>query len=426
MLVISLVPILIIGGLAYISLNRSVNRASDSLEQSEAELAQDVVGANLSSEANLIAREIDQFMRERMSDVIVWSTAPVVVDTAKEGFTLAEEQGLTALSLDEVEAEMDATKSLAVQPAANSYLQRQIELSPHFGEAFFTDAHGYNVALTAPTSDFVQSDEDWWQQAWDQQISIGTVEYDDSAGIWSVDISVRIDDPQTGQGLGVMKSVLGVSLIQEVADIHQAQLESSDVTILDPEGLLVAETSSGHDLERIMNPEVSLIGADRAAVADVFASEDANGYELTEATVAGYSRTNRAEFYESIPGFDGFGWAVIVDQPTEVAFAPIASLNELASDLESSRETVGLTILVVVLLVAVGALTLAFFLSSGITVPILHLRDVAEDVSRGDLSASISVESEDEIGDLAAAFGRMVTAIRFFAAEEDEQEPLEV
>jgi HAMP domain-containing protein len=425
MLLISLVPILIIGGLAYFSLNRSVNDASDSLQQSRDQLAEEVVGANLNSEATLIAREIDQFMLERMGDVIVWSTAPVVVETAQQGFALAEEQGLPQLSLDEQEATMEATRTLAVDQSANNYLKQQIDLSPHFGEVFFTDAHGYNVAVTSPTSDFVQSDEDWWQEAWENQISIGTIEYDDSAGIWSIEISVRVDHPQTGAALGVMKSVLGVSLLQEVADLHESQLQEGDVTILNPEGLLVAETASAHELERIMNPEISLLDIGSDAVTDVFASEDASGFNLSDDLVSGFSRTNAAAFYESIPGFDGFGWAVLVDQPTEVAFAPIQSLSELESDLDNSRQTIGLTILVVVLLVAVGALTLAFFLSSGITVPILHLRDVAEKVSRGDLNASISVKSDDEIGDLANAFGRMVTAIRFFAAEDD-QESVEV
>ena len=57
-----------------------------------------------------------------------------------------------------------------------------------------------------------------------------TVEFDESAGIWSIDISVRIDDPASGRSLGVMKAVLGVSLIQEVAD----KAEHERATLHDP------------------------------------------------------------------------------------------------------------------------------------------------------------------------------------------------
>ena len=240
--------------------------------------------------------------------------------------------------------------------------------------------------------------------------------------VWSVDISVRIDDPQTGERVGVMKSVLGVSLLQEVADMHAAQVQDGTVTVLNPDGLLLAETASGHDLTRIMNAEVNLRDSNLAAVAKTFATDDASGYDLGEETVAGFARTAEASFYRSVPGFEGFGWAVIVQQPTEVAFAPLDSLNALGSDLSASRQTVGSTIMVMVLLVAAGALALAFFLSRSITVPISQLRDVAEKVSLGDLSIKVSVDSHDEISDLAAAFERMVTAVRVFAAEAQSEE----
>jgi HAMP domain-containing protein len=424
MLLISLVPIVLIGGLAYVSLNRAVNKASDSVQQSEDQLTNDVVGEALEQEAADVADEIDGFIRERMADVIVWTTAPTVIATAQQGFALAEEQGLPALPIEEIEARMEATRTLAVDESATSYLQRQIELSPHFGEVFFTDANGYNVALTAPTSDFVQSDEDWWQEAWESGVSIGAVEYDDSAGIWSLDISVRIDDPQTDQALGVMKSVLGVSLIQEFTSSEAAEIESSSVTVLTSEGLIVAETATDHDLERVMNPDVNLLADGGSVVTNLFATEDAGGFELSAQSVTGFARTAGVDFYQSIPGFEGLGWGVVIEQDAAVALAPLASLATLENDLDNSRQTVGLTILVVVLLVAIGSLTLAFLLSNGITVPISQLRDVAEKVSRGDLSASITVDSDDEIGDLAGAFGRMVTAIRFFAAE-DEQDRVE-
>ena len=54
---------------------------------------------------------------------------------------------------------------------------------------------GYNVAPTNPASDFIQSDEGWWLAAWSHEIAVGAVEYDDSAGVWSLDIAIRIDDP---------------------------------------------------------------------------------------------------------------------------------------------------------------------------------------------------------------------------------------
>lgn len=157
-------------------------------------------------------------MLERISDAVTWASAPIIIQAAKNAAKLHKDRGFTDLNIEEIEAKFKNTKSLNVSPGANNYLKLQIKNSKHFGEAFFTDKYGFNVALTNPTSDFVQRDENWWKTAWENGVSVGEVEFDDSAGIWSVDISVRIDDIAAGRSLGVMKTVLGVSLIQQVAD----------------------------------------------------------------------------------------------------------------------------------------------------------------------------------------------------------------
>ena len=58
-------------------------------------------------------------------------------------------------------------------PAATQYLKDQLAQSQAYREVFFTDKNGYNVAVSNPTSDFVQSDEEWWVNAWKHQIDIG-------------------------------------------------------------------------------------------------------------------------------------------------------------------------------------------------------------------------------------------------------------
>lgn len=48
-----------------------------------------------------------------------------------------------------------------------------------------------------------------------------------------------------------------------------------------------------------------------------------------------------------------------------------------------------------------------------------HLKDVAENVSLGNLNIAVRRYSNDEIGDLADSFSRMVTAVRFFRMEAE-------
>ncbi|MFT5112314.1 MAG: methyl-accepting chemotaxis protein PixJ [Parasphingorhabdus sp.] len=96
---------------------------------------------------------------ERISDAVVWASAPVVIEAARRAASAHEDAGLSVLSIDDVEARFQERKSLDVSPSANAYLTQQVERSQHFGEIFFTDKNGFNAALTNPTSDFVQRDE---------------------------------------------------------------------------------------------------------------------------------------------------------------------------------------------------------------------------------------------------------------------------
>ena len=167
-------------------------------------------------------------------------------------------EGLTEAPIEAVEARFRIQKSLGSAPQADTYLRQQIAASPYFAEVFFTDRNGYNVALTNPTSDFVQSDEGWWQSAWSRGLSVGEIEYDDSAGVWSTDISLRIADPDSEQPLGVMKTVLAIEPVQRVADRTAQTIAGGRVQVATGRGVLIAETSSGHARERIMNPEIDL------------------------------------------------------------------------------------------------------------------------------------------------------------------------
>jgi len=63
------------------------------------------------------------------------------------------------------------------------------------------------------------------------------------------------------------------------------------------------------------------------------------------------------------------------------------------------------------------ALTMSVTLSRAILIPVEHLKQVAENVSMGNLDITVHRYSEDEIGDLADSFSRMVTAVKFFRSE---------
>ncbi|HEX3351386.1 MAG TPA: HAMP domain-containing protein [Terriglobales bacterium] len=101
-----------------------------------------------------------------------------------------------------------------------------------------------------------------------------------------------------------------------------------------------------------------------------------------------------------------------------------ASQSSQAAIERTSKRSVPLVV-GVSLLGLLLALAACIILARAILIPVEHLREVAEKVSLGDLNISVRRYSNDEIGDLADSFSRMVTAVKFFRSEaqsaEDEQ-----
>ena len=410
-LFIGIAPVLLVGIFAWLSLNQLTSSANIQLDKSRAELLDSVVGNNLSTTSARIVSQLDAFMLERISDVIVWASAPIILQAAKSAAGAHKKAGLVDLSIDDIEARFKNRKSLNISPTANRFLIQQIRRSSHFGEVFFTDKNGFNTALTNPTSDFVQRDENWWKKAWENGISVGEVEFDDSANIWSIDISVRIDDPASGRSLGVMKAVLGVSLIQEVADRGARDINEGVVTVISSGGQLLAETSSKHAKDRIMDESVNLRNSTDPAIQEVFSARS-KGYVLGSGQVLGYAKSAGPELYRAVvTRFPGFNWTVLVQQPTSVALAPIEGLSTVQSSLQSSKQQIIIILVLVVIAVFMLAIFVASVLSRAITRPLLDLRELADSVSKGDTSRTIKVNSDDEIQDVAQAFERMRTSV---------------
>jgi HAMP domain-containing protein len=95
-----------------------------------------------------------------------------------------------------------------------------------------------------------------------------------------------------------------------------------------------------------------------------------------------------------------------------------ASQTSLEAIARTSSRSIGLVVGFSILGLILGVLV-SYRLSRAILLPVDHLRDVAENVSLGNLDIQVRRYSEDEIGDLADSFSRMVTAVKFFRMEAE-------
>jgi methyl-accepting chemotaxis protein len=101
----------------------------------------------------------------------------------------------------------------------------------------------------------------------------------------------------------------------------------------------------------------------------------------------------------------------------EVAGREASETSQEDIDRTSTR-SVSLAIGVSLIGMLLGSV-MSYKLSRAILVPVEHLKDVAENVSLGNLNIAVKRYSDDEIGDLADSFSRMVTAVRFFRMEAE-------
>ena len=87
-------------------------------------------------------------------------------------------------------------------------------LDPLWHEVFVTGARGQLIAATNRTSDFRQDDESWWQNARKLSGRAAWVEgigFDQSAGIYALEVSFPLRETAGGPVVGVLKGVLNAS-----------------------------------------------------------------------------------------------------------------------------------------------------------------------------------------------------------------------
>ena len=354
----------------------------------------------------LLARHLDEFMRERIADVQGWATGPAVVSAARQAHSVHEKSGLLSLTVEALEQKFQIRKSLGRFPIADSYLRSEIARSRHFDRILFTDGNGYNVVVTNVSSDFVQSDEDWWQRAWSDGVALSGVQFDESMGAWAVDISVRIDDPATEHPVGVMQAAMSIALLQTITDQYVGP--GQRISVVEGNGLLLAESSSRHSGARIMNERVNVREGEGDARRAVFGSER-SGQVIDEEWVTGYSHTAGGEFYADLVRglrFPGFGWGVIVQSEASGAFA-VAGVKAAAREIATWHLMYAAVLGGSFVVLAIVAGGIGWWVAGSIARPIHYLRTMAVQMSQGRATGVVRLETDDELSEIARALEHM-------------------
>ncbi len=167
-------------------------------------------------EAITLEHSIDQASMAEGEKLRTW----LVADPALNQFVTSKNHESASRPAEEIERETRELDAIwASLPAHAPQLLKVLEnpgsaslskyrtLHPETAEILATDSHGRLVAATGKTTDVDQADEEWWQNG--AKLPIGgfwtdVLRFDDSSGVFSLDVIVPLHEDDTFQGVAKM------------------------------------------------------------------------------------------------------------------------------------------------------------------------------------------------------------------------------
>ena len=377
-----------IGVAAYVSLSLSQHAMIDSIGKHSVELANTTM--------NHVYDSIQQRMEALQCNALPLGEHSILAESNRL-FDQEEDINDLILPLEEAWTKNDPTgriADIASNPLSTS-LADNIECSDYyvkkyghvsFGEVFVTNKYGANIAQTSMTSDYFQGDELWWQHAKDYGTYVGQIQYDESTGLYAVDLVIRLED-KAGNFAGILKAVYNVRQLTSILEsVKYGSVYESTRLQLVTDDQIIFDTLNRTLLAASLKPAIKR---------QIAATEAGYGhFQLSDpkALVAFYSG-----YYSDRPGT--LDTTLILSFDTSELLAPTAILKAQF-------------ITVAIMLIACSTIG-GVVLAKSISRPLLSLKNMAFNISCGDLNTSSRINVTGEIGELAESFDRMAHDLRY-------------
>ncbi|NEP59484.1 MAG: HAMP domain-containing protein [Symploca sp. SIO2G7] len=361
------------------------------------------------------------------------ATNPLILDTARVSTQKAEFEGLVELPIEELEQRFEETKLLEVNQELNDYLVRILK-NEGLAEIFVTEKNGLVITSSGLTSDFVQSDEDWWQNAKRDNLWIADPEIDKSANTFAVDFSQAIIAPDSGEFLGVIKMVIPFTAFDQLGQLlkYANLLGSQQVQLLDTSSSTVIDTltvDGPSDTQEIIGGEtiaqiagllfeaLQKQGSDSEQILQELQSQ----YALREWELNAINQDDTEKLLSISFSYQGKQYTLSTIPNLDWVSIAAMDITEIQGANRGLLVIFGVTALVL----GTVAVVITIQLANQLSAPLDELSYQARQVSTGNLEIIVEPRGSTETQTLAKTFNNLVTSVRTLLRErvaEQEKE----
>jgi putative methionine-R-sulfoxide reductase with GAF domain/HAMP domain-containing protein len=360
------------------------------------------IGNNLSILSTAQALQVGQTLQIGLEKLNTLALTSAVQQRAESGtaantLSLAEINTLDQewRAADTANNNSDPLVSRVLNDSLSAELLKFQAKYPENVEVFLTDLPGVSLATTNRTSDYLQSDEDWWQATYKNGQYIGQPEFDPSSKTLAINMAVAVRAHDSNRIVGVLRTTVNIN---SFANVLSAGLfgQTGQTKIYLPDG---------QEIKLVLNGTGKYeLTVEKANIDINTLTKSAGKYQTISIdnvpSLVGLSRVSVFGNNEETTLIKNLGWYTAAHQGQLEALAPVTA---------QTQNNVILAVIVAVL-VALAAVGLAQLLAG----PIVRLTKTAESIAGGEINTQAKVESQDEIGTLAGAFNNMTQQLREF------------
>ena len=396
-----LVIALIVGVFGFISINES----------------QEALKRNIGRTSVMLAKEsldkIDRGIYNRIEEMQVYSKDLIlqnaIVESNKEFSDMNNIQGY----IDEKDREWTAAGEKEITPFMQEIMDNRLSDELREKVEFYEEKYGYNVydkiivtnkfgavsGQTAKSADYRQDDKEWWQNVKRNGMCVEDIKFDESTGIYSVSICIRIED-EAGNFMGVIKAVLNIDevirIVKELAENEEQighgyeEQAASGIKLLTGDGRVIYSTEEFEVLEDVSEELISrfyLVTSPEHVQYFIGPSDlPGEGEEM-------FSHSHSDGYRE----FKGLDWILVIEHKTEEMFTAIGELEN--------------TILIIIAITLGFTVLIGLFASKLISKPIEKLQKATEEIEKGNFDIRLDIKTGDELEKLGNAFNRSAGAL---------------